>query len=415
MTMMKKMPKESGIDHTLALLKEGYPFLFNRRQEVDSTIFKTRILGQQAIALSGKEAASLFYDNEKFRRSDAAPKRIQKTLFGEGGVQSLDGEAHHHRKAMFMTLMSRDGLNEMYEIIDKELTAANQNWKKENHIVLDKEIQKLLTKAACQWVGVPLPDKEINQRTEQLADMFESAASIGPKHWKGRKSRKDGEEWIISLVRQVRNNEMAVDEDRALYTFSWHRDLDGNLLNEKIVAVELLNLLRPIVAISAYINFLVLALYEHPEERENLKNTDNENRFEWFCQEVRRYYPFFPFAAARVKRDFIWNGFTFKEGTLTLLDLYGTNHDPNEWSEPNQFKPDRFQEWKGSPFDFIPQGGGEFNLGHRCAGEWMTLGVMKRCLSFFVHMDFELPEQDLSYSMTEMPSKPKSKIIMQVH
>lgn len=31
---------------------------------------------------------------------------MQKTLFGDGGVQGLDHEAHRHRKAMFTALMT---------------------------------------------------------------------------------------------------------------------------------------------------------------------------------------------------------------------------------------------------------------------------------------------------------------------
>lgn len=35
------------------------------------------------------------------------PKLVLKTLFGQGGVQTLDGAAHHHRKNIFMDLMTR--------------------------------------------------------------------------------------------------------------------------------------------------------------------------------------------------------------------------------------------------------------------------------------------------------------------
>lgn len=56
-----------------------------------------------------------------------------------------------------------------------------------------------------------------------------------------------------------------------------------------------------------------------------------------FVQEVRRFYPFFPFAAAEVKTDFTWKDYTFEKGTLTLLDLYGTNHDTNIWGIPKCF------------------------------------------------------------------------------
>ena len=44
---------------------------------------------------------------------------------------------------------------------------------------------------------------------------------------------------------------------------------------------------------------------------------------------------------------------------------------------PDVFSPDRFADWEGSPFGFIPQGGGDYLMGHRCAGEWVTVEVMK--------------------------------------
>ena len=112
-----------------------------------------------------------------------------------------------------------------------------------------------------------------------------------------------------------------------------------------------------------------------------------------------------------MKKDFTWKGYQFTEGTLTLLDLYGTNHDPNLWENPELFRPGRFLEWQDSAFSFIPQGGGEFDLGHRCAGEWVTIEIMKISLDYFVNrIDFIVPQQDLSFSFVEIPSIPKSKI-----
>ena len=96
-----------------------------------------------------------------------------------------------------------------------------------------------------------------------------------------------------------------------------------------------------------------------------------------------------------------------------MLDLYGTNHDPTIWENPDVFNPDRFRDWKGSPFGFIPQGGGDYFMGHRCAGEWVTIEVMKMSLDFLVNrMDYEVPEQDLSFSMVSMPSIPRSKVMI---
>lgn len=49
--------------------------------------------------------------------------------------------------------------------------------------------------------------------------------------------------------------------------------------------------------------------------------------------------------------------------------------------------------------------------GHRCAGEWVTIEVMKVSLNFLVNqITYELPDQDLSYDMVSIPSIPHSKI-----
>ncbi|MBN8209812.1 cytochrome P450 [Bacillus sp. NTK071] len=412
MEQNSSMPKEKGLDHTLNVLKEGYEFILNRRDKYETNVFETKLLGEKTICLTGKEAAKLFYDNEKFKRSGAAPKRVQKTLFGENGVQALDGEAHHHRKEMFMSLMTKSMLAEISELTKKYWTKYAAEWETKDKITLHEESKKILTHIACEWTGVPLEDSEVDMRAEQLGDMFEEAAAVGPGYWKGKKARSHGEEWMEEMIEKVRNGKMNPPEDRALYRFSFHRDLDGELLNQQVVAVELLNLLRPMVAISVYISFLAHALYENKEETEKLRSGDPD-QLQRFIQEVRRFYPFFPFAGARVKQDFTWEGYLFEEDTLTLMDLYGTNHDPSVWAQPDEFQPERFKTWKGSPFDFIPQGGGEFDIGHRCAGEWLTLDILKESLNYLVnHMTYKLPDQDLSYSMSDIPSLPKSGVVM---
>ncbi|WP_449354750.1 cytochrome P450 [Virgibacillus natechei] len=407
----QQMPKEEGLDNTVKALREGYQFIMNRRHTMHSNVFETTLLGEKAICMSGSEAAKVFYDNDKFRRADAAPTRINKTLFGQGGVQGLDGEAHHHRKAMFMNLMDTFNLAEIRALTNKYWMKEAAKWENQEEVVLYEESKKVLAQVACEWVGVPL-EEEVTDISEHLGDMFESPAAIGPTHWKGRHSRSKLEDWVEDLVKEVREGKKGVPEGRALYVFSWHKDHEGELLDEQTVAVELLNLLRPMVAISIYIAFTAQALEEYPEEAEKLKD-GSEDKLHRFIQEVRRYYPFFPFAPARVDKTFTWDGYEFEEGTLTLLDLYGTNHHPKEWTNPALFQPERFLTWDKSPFDFIPQGGGDFTIGHRCAGEWVTIEILKESLDVLVNkLDYEVPEQDLSFSMNDMPSLPESKVIV---
>lgn len=404
--MGKVIPKQEGLDHSVDFLREGYLFVANRRKSFQSNIFETRLLGERVICLGGEDAAALFYDADKFTRQDAAPKRLLKTLFGEDGVQTLNGTAHTHRKQMFMSLMTKENIDRLLRLTDRE-------WKKIRHtgeeIVLYDEAQQVLMKAVCEWAGVPLARDEVAKRTDEMRLLFESGTSLGPTYLQGRKARSSAEAWIRQMVKEVRSNRLLPNEQTALYEFSWHRDESGELLPEEVVAVEVLNIIRPTVAISVYVLFTVLALHQFPKAREQVKQGQVSKTA--FVQEVRRFYPFFPVAAARVKTDFEWNGYAFTEGTLTLLDLYGTNHDSSIWVEPDQFNPARFMDWKESPFNFIPQGGGDVDFGHRCAGEHVTIAILEQVIELFTkEFSYTVPPQDLSYSFVDMPSLPKSKL-----
>jgi fatty-acid peroxygenase len=412
MSNTNQMPREEGIDHTLSLMREGYMYIPNRRHSFHSDIFETRLFGKKAICMAGKEAAKVFYDNEKFKRKGATPKRVVQLFFGQNGVQTLDGEAHKHRKDMLMSVMSHDRLQKLIDITKQQWENAVHQWEQMDKVILYEKVQELMCRIACQWAGVPLQEDEVKMRANDLAALFDSASAVGPAYWAGRNARNSVNEWIGELIDGVRNGKLNLSENTILYIFATHRDNKGNLLDTETAAVEVINILRPIVAISIFINFLVLAVYHYPEEKEKLQSGD-EKYAEMFVQEVRRFYPFFPFVAAIVKKDFTWNDYDFEEGTLTLLDLYGTNHDPEIWGNPDDFRPDRFADWEGSPFGFIPQGGGDYFMGHRCAGEWVTIEIMKVSLDYLVRrMDYEVPDQDLSFSMVSMPSIPHSKVVI---
>lgn len=413
MPYREQIPIDKGLDNTLSMMKDGYLYISNRRERFGRDMFETRLLGgQKAICIAGEEAVKIFYDESKLKRNGTAPKRLRQTLFGEKAIQTIDDSSHKHRKQLFMSLMTEERLQDVVKIFREEWASTLDGWIHKEKIVLYDEVTKILTTTACKWAGVPLPKSDIPLRASQLEALFDSAGAVGPRHWKGRQARNALEMWLQKIVEDVRNGNLDVPEVTALHRMVSYRDTHGELLNAGVVAVEILNIIRPIVAITVYIVWLALALVEYPKEKEKLIHA-NEGIFEMFVQEVRRYYPFFPFAVARVREEFLWKGHDFKKGNLVLLDIYGTNHHPDIWENPNQFLPERFKDRVENPYDLIPQGGGNPNKGHRCPGEALTIEIMKASLSLLVnHMDYHVPVQNLSYSMIRMPSLPKSRFVM---
>src|SRR5205085_2126367 len=104
-----------------------------------------------------------------------------------------------------------------------------------------------------------------------------------------------------------------VPDGSATAVIARHRGPDGELLDSHTAAVEMLNVIRPTVAVSWYVMFAAHALHASTRRHEHLERGGDEE-LERFVQEVRRSYPFAPFLGARVRRDFDWCDVHFSRG-----------------------------------------------------------------------------------------------------
>lgn len=405
-------PSELCLDKTLSLLLEGYLFIPNRIRKYNCNLFQTRLLGRRVVCLSGKKAAELFYDQNLFTRHNVIPKRIQETLFGKQSIQTLTGMEHIHRKQMFLSIMSPDRAESLIRITKQQLQQSFKRLAGKNEVVLYDEAACLLFRVACKWSGIPIEKSEIKQRAQDMNDMIDAFGAVGPRHIKGRCARNRSECWAQKLITEVRSGKLIAPTDTALSVIAWYKDINGHLLGTDIAAVELLNILRPITAIATYITFGALALSKYPNTLTELQ-THNDYYLNMFAQEVRRYYPFAPFLGAKVRVNFKWMDHYFKKGTLVFLDIYGTNHDSSIWDKPNSFIPERFKNRAEGPFDFIPQGGGDYKEGTRCPGEFITVELLKVFMDYLANeLNYNVPIQDFNYPLNRIPTLPKDKFII---
>lgn len=408
---MSTMPRETAFDSSLALLSDPYRYIGRRCREHGSELFEARLMLQRTVCMSGAHAAELFYDPERFQRGRAAPEPLRATLFGKGAVQNLDGAAHLRRKALFMALMTPEKIDDLAERVAEGWRRCVQGWAADGRpVVLYDAMRGLLTRAVCAWAGVPLPEPEVALRTAQLTALYDEAASL--RHLHSRLSRLRAEAWLSRLVEGVRLGRADARPGTALHTVAWHRDADGRVMPPRIAAVELLNVLRPTVAVSVYIVQAAHALHRYPQSRAALVGGDPQ-ALECFVQEVRRHYPFFPAVVARVRHDFDWEGHHFRRGRRVMLDLYGTDHDPRAWEAPDAFRPERFRGRPPGTFRFIPQGGAEPRTHHRCPGEPLAVELMKLSVDVLVNrMRYDLPRQDLRIDFRRLPALPRDRFVI---
>lgn len=412
------IPRDPSPDATLALLRRGYRFVAERCRRHGSDAVQTRLMLRPVVCAYGEDAARAFYHPDRFTRRNAMPETTLRLLQDRGSVQQLQGAAHRARKRMFLDLAAPPARQRLIAAADEEWRRRIAVWHGQGGAVLLPEAEGILCRAACRWAGVPLTERDAPRRTRELSAMIADAGSVGPRAWRALWLRRRTEAWLRSLVERVRGGRLAAAPDTALAAIATHQDADGSLLDADTAAVELLNVLRPTVAVARFVAFAALALHEHPEWRERLGRqspaADAAAERRHFVQEVRRFYPFFPAVGGRVREPFEWRGRHFAAGEWFLLDLYGTNHDPRLWDEPGVFRPERFRDWDGSAFGFVPQGAGGFEDGHRCPGEWIAIELLDQAVHMLTHaMRYEVPAQDLAVDLAVMPTAPASGLVIE--
>lgn len=408
---MARIPSDGLPESSLAFLANPYRFIGARARQLGSDVFATRLMGRRTICVTGKEAAALFYDATRLQRAGAMPRRVVRTLLGEGGVQNLDGEAHRARKALLLELATGESLYRLHAFAASQWRIHLHRWQKEGGVCLYRGSAALLARAAFDWVGLRLDPDAAGDRIRDMVALFDGAGAVGPRHWKALSARRRSEHWLAGIIASVRSGLREVDPASPLARLTRHRDPAGLLLPPEVAAVELLNLVRPVAAISVYVAFAAHALHRHPQERERLAGGDSV-ALGRFVEEVRRFYPFFPAVAARTCTAFSWQHFDFPAGRRVMLDLYGTNHDPRVWANPQQFDPQRFAASFDEQYGLIPQGGGRHADGHRCAGEWVTRALLRQATALLAsEVSWEV-EGDPPVDFGRLPALPVGGMVL---
>lgn len=105
-------------------------------------------------------------------------------------------------------------------------------------------------------------------------------------------------------------------------------------------------------------------------------------------KEALRLHPSGPLSGPReFTKDCIISGYHVPEGTRLILNVSKMHRDPSVWSEPAEFKPERFltthkdvDVW-GQHFEYLPFGGGR----RSCPGKTFSLQMLHLTLASFLH------------------------------
>ena len=393
-------------DQTLSLLSDPYRFIARECANRGTDVFDTQLLLEPAVCMTGAEAARAFYTEARLQRQGAAPEPVRATLFGKEAVQGLDAAAHQARKAALLSILKPDNVARLVRRVRKYWGSFDRWAPPGYRLPLYETSGHVLTLSVCEWLGIPIRQGNLPALSADVTSLFNDAA--GPRHLKARRARRRLERWLADLIGKARAAPPTGSAAWPLFhALIFLQDADAHPLAPRVAAVEVLNLIRPVVAVSVYIVWMAHALLCFPGIRATLANGDSRYR-KAFVEEVRRFYPFFPAVMARVSESFTWKGHEFHEGARVLLDIHGTNRDPRRWHEPDTFQPERFLYQNHDAYAFVPQGGGDARTGHRCPGEETAVAIMLASIDVLLARlpSSSLIGRDLAINDRRMPAMP---------
>lgn len=389
-----------AITQPVGLLWHGYRHWELMRQRTGSEVVQTRLLKERVTVIRSAEAAQFFYETPHAERSTALPTSLVGALFGAGAVHMLDGDAHLHRKAMFSRMLDEYASAEVCAGVVRRWDDRAPRWR--GYVDLFQNVAEILFEAGTEWVGLPDSGPHTPARARDMLALVDGFGAPASRQLRARAARRRTQSWVESFVEDARRS--GTDSRTPAAAVIAHRDVRGDLLDIPTAAVELINLIRPLVAVSWLVSGLAM-VYQSGRRNQILAESVSATDV---AQEVRRTYPFVPFLATRATQDLVHGGAAIPSGSLIVLDLWGTNHDPRIWQAPDTFDPRRFRTTPVTPYNLVPQGGGDRNTGHRCPGEDLTLAVMTMLVPKLAALPYAFIGG--SPGLRRMPPKPRARL-----
>jgi fatty-acid peroxygenase len=395
-------------DRTFALVRHGYLFsdLLDKDTPHRGSATPIRLLGRRSLVLRGPEGVELFYDQNRVVRRRALPAAVAHSLFGKGAVYGLDGPEHRHRKQLFLDATSPALVADLAARVGQKWQAELDGWLRSRRGTVLPSAVRAIGEAAQEWAGVPDASIVMQRRARDLVQIVDGFGRLGLPHLRSRLARRRADAWAASVIQEVRSGRRRPPTGSVADVMAFARDPAGELLPLRTAGVELLNVLRPTVAVSYFVVFAARQLEANPDLNDACAAA-NPEMVRMFSEEVRRLSPVVPVIGARSRCPFAWNGHRVRTGDRLVLDVYGTNHDPANWRDADTFDPSRFRrrDERNRP-DFIPQGGGAVDTGHRCPGEDLTLSVLDQMIPRLARLDWRIHPDDQEVSLTRVPARP---------
>lgn len=390
-------------DLAVRLVRDRYEAVARLREMAGGAdSFSVRVFGRRGLLVRGEEGVREFYHPALVTRRSAVPAPIRLVLFGAGAVHGLDGVAHRRRKALLLQMIDQQATERLTAEVAQRLDDEVMRWEQLGTVRLFDALVDVYGASALAWAGTSTRGPAAKSVVRELGAIVDGFGLGGTPYRRAVWARIRSQRWARDVIRDVRNGRRDPPADSPVAILA---ATGRGQLSDRVAATELLNLVRPTVAVAYFGAYSAHAIIARPDWRAPLA-AGSVRHLRAFEHEVRRWYPFTPLLTGRMKRNYRWGKRVYRRGDWMVLDVVGTNRDPRLWERPDQFLPERFLDREPTAFDYVPHGGGDAATGHRCPGEPLAVGILGATIERLATMDFTLAPHGWQVPLHRIPSRP---------
>lgn len=407
-------------------------FVRDRVVKYKSEVFKTSLLGNPTVVVSGVGGNKLLFSNENKLVAVWWPASV-KALLGEC-LATTPGAQGMLMKKMLSYFVSPDAFTKLYiqtmDIVSRQHLRIY--WQGKEELTVFPAVKLYTFELACRLF---LSVEEAEQIKKLAALFYIFTAGIismavdipGTRFYKAKRATAAIKKELLLIVRQRREaleQKTAVPSQDLLSHLLSFPDENGKFMSEDVIVNNVLLLLfAGHDTSSCTITFLIRALAQHPHVYDNVLREQEEiaaskgegeylqwediqkMKYSWnVVSETMRLWPPVIGSFREALVDIKYGGYDIPKGWKFYWSAPFTHIDSSMFANSQEFDPSRFEGAGPVPYSFVAFGGGP----RMCLGkEFARLEILTFLHNIVRRFKWELliPDEKLVYDPIPTPQK----------
>ncbi|WP_299436116.1 cytochrome P450 [uncultured Aquimarina sp.] len=349
-------------------------------------IYKVRILNREICTLHDKDSARYtLVEHDKDFNSKEAWDLLLKDLF-PNGLMLMDGKKHKHHRSIIAEAFKKKPMEGYLDMMKNIVPNHIKKWN-DPHPKMFPLLKEFTLEIALEvFFGID-KNQQFTKINKAITDIVDASSALPIKlpftpYTKGIKARKYLVAFFKDLLPERKNN-----PKKDLFSIlATAKNEDGESLNDEQIIDHLIFILMAAhdTTASTQTSFCYF-LAKHPDWQDKLrteaidfykehgddftaKDLRKLEQFGLALKETLRRFPPLTSVGRVATKDLNYKEYSIPKNTHVSVDIEQNHHNPNVWSCPNSFDPERFSKERSEhtkcPYTYTPFGAGA----HYCIG-----------------------------------------------